>query len=88
MHAERERWHGRNWRGRHVIFGTGPVGTALTRALQESGPTVVSIPVKEYGSDPVNTTIMRGDPIDFEFALRACDGAEVIYTCINGPAKD
>jgi nucleoside-diphosphate-sugar epimerase len=63
-------------------------GAALARALQESGRTVLSVPVNEYGSDPVNTTVMRGDPTDFEFALRACDGAEVIYTCLNGPAKD
>jgi hypothetical protein len=31
---------------------------------------------------------MRGDPTDFEFARRACDGAEVIYTCLNGPADE
>jgi nucleoside-diphosphate-sugar epimerase len=75
-------------KGRHVIFGTGPVGAALAHALQDSGRTVISIPVNEYGSDPTNTTIMRGDPTDFEFALRACDGAEVIYTCLNGPADE
>ena len=75
-------------RGRHVIFGTGPVGSALAHALRESGRAVISIPVNEYGSDPINTTIMRGDPTDFEFALRACDGAEVIYTCLNGPANE
>jgi nucleoside-diphosphate-sugar epimerase len=74
-------------RGRHVIFGTGPVGAALAHALQQSGRTVISIPVNEYGSDPVGITVMRGDPTDFEFALRACDGAEVIYTCLNGPAN-
>ena len=32
--------------------------------------------------------IMRSDPTDFEFVLRACDGAEVIYSCLNGPAKE
>jgi nucleoside-diphosphate-sugar epimerase len=72
-------------RGRHVIFGTGPVGVALAHALVQSGRTVISIPVNEYGSDPVDSTVMRGDPTDFEFALRACVGAEVIYTCLNGP---
>ena len=75
-------------RGRHVIFGTGPVGVALARALEEAGRTVVSIPVNEYGSDPFGITVMRGDPTDFEFALRACTGAEVIYTCLNGPANE
>jgi len=75
-------------RGRHVIFGTGPVGAALAHALEQSGRTVISIPVNEYGSDPPNTTIMRGDPTDFEFALRACTGAETIYTCLNGPANE
>lgn len=75
-------------RGRHVIFGTGPVGVALARALERSGRSVIAIPVNEYGSDPVNTTVMRGDPTDFEFALRACTGAEVIYTCLNGPVNE
>ena len=74
-------------RGRHVIFGTGPVGAALAHALQESGRTVISIPINEYGSDPFGITVMRGDPTDFEFALRACDGADVIYSCLNGPAN-
>lgn len=75
-------------RGRHVIFGTGPVGVALARVLEQSGRTVVSIPTNEYGSDPPNSTVMRGDPTDFEFALRACVGAEVIYTCLNGPPDE
>lgn len=75
-------------RGRHVIFGTGPVGVALAHALEESGRTVISIPVNEYGSDPFGTTVMRGDPTDFEFALRACDGAEVIYSCLNAPTNE
>ena len=75
-------------RGRHVIFGAGPVGSAPARGLQESGRTVISIPVNEYGSDHVNTTATQGDPTDFEFALRTCDGAEVIYTCLNGPEND
>jgi len=40
-------------KGRHVIFGTAPVGSALARALQGSVRTVVSIPSNEYGSDPL-----------------------------------
>lgn len=75
-------------RGRHVIFGTGPVGASLSRLLHETGRTVAAIPVNEYGSDPVDATIVRGDPTDFEFALRVCDGAEVIYLCLNGPANE
>jgi len=75
-------------RGRHVIFGTGPVGVALAHALQESGRTVISVPVNEYGSDPYGIDAMRGDPTDFEFALRACAGAVAIYSCLNGPADE
>lgn len=75
-------------RGRHVIFGTGPVGVALAHALQESGRTVISVPVNEYGSDPYGIDVMRGDPTDFEFALRACAGAEAIYSCLNGPVDE
>ena len=75
-------------RGRHVIFGTGPVGAALAHALEKSGRSVISVPVNEYGSDPYGITIMRGDPTDLEFVLRACSGAEVIYSCLNGPANE
>jgi nucleoside-diphosphate-sugar epimerase len=75
-------------RGRHVIFGTGPVGVALAHALERTGKSVIVIPVNEYGSDPFDVSVMRGDPTDFEFALRACSGAEVIYTCLNGPANE
>lgn len=75
-------------RGRHVIFGTGPVGVALARALEQSGRTVVSVPVNEYGSDPFGIAVMRGDATDFEFAMRACQGASVIYSCLNGPVKE
>jgi hypothetical protein len=75
-------------RGEHVIFGTGPVGVALARVLQQTSRSVLAVPVNEYGSDPFNTTVMRGDPTDFKFALRACAGADVIYTCLNGPADE
>ena len=75
-------------RGNHVVFGTGPVGAALAHALHESGRTVVAVPVNEYGSDPFEVTVMRGDPSDYDFALQACAGADVIYSCLNGPAKE
>ena len=75
-------------RGRHVVFGTGPVGAVLARVLHETGRTVVSVPVNEYGSDPIQATVMRGDAADFEFARRACEGAEAIYLCLNGPADE
>ena len=75
-------------RGRHVIFGTGPVGAALVHALEQSGRSVISVPVNEYGSDPYGIAIMRGDPTDIEFVLRACSGAEVIYSCLNGPSNE
>ena len=75
-------------RGRHVVFGTGPVGAALARALHETGRTVVAIPVNEYGSDPMQATVIRGDAAEFEFALRVCEGADAIYLCLNGPANE
>jgi nucleoside-diphosphate-sugar epimerase len=75
-------------RGRHVVFGTGPVGAALARALHDSGRTVVAVPVNEYGSDPNDATVIRGDATDFEFASRACEGAQVIYLCLNGPPNE
>ncbi len=38
------------------------LGPRWARALQDSGRTVVSILINEYGSDRFNTTLMRGDP--------------------------
>ena len=75
-------------RGRHAIFGTGSVGTALARALQESGRTVVSIPVNKYGSDPVNTTIMRGESDRFRVRLAYLRWPRSHLHIFNGPAKD
>jgi len=75
-------------RGRHVVFGTGPVGAALARALESTGRPVIAVPVNEYGSDPMDVVVMRGDPTAYEFALRVCDGAKVIYSCLNGPANE
>jgi len=75
-------------RGRHVIFGTGPVVAALAHAMEQSVRSVISIPVNEYGSDPYGIAIMRGDRTDLEFARKACSGAEAIYSCLNGPIND
>ncbi|MDA1278839.1 MAG: NAD-dependent epimerase/dehydratase family protein [Chloroflexi bacterium] len=75
-------------RGRHVVFGTGPVGVALARLLRGTGRSVVAVPVNEYGSDPVDTDVVRGDPTDYEFVSRICEGAEVVYLCLNGPPAE
>jgi hypothetical protein len=62
------------------------LGQRWARALQDSGRTVVPILINEYGYDRFNTTLMRGDPTDFE--RRACEGADVIYACLSGPADE
>jgi nucleoside-diphosphate-sugar epimerase len=72
-------------RQKHVIIGTGPVGAALARVLREAGRSVVAVPANEYGSDPLEATVIRGDATDFEFAVGVCEGAEIIYLCLTGP---
>lgn len=67
----------------HVIYGAGPLGLAVARALLKKGHTVRI--VNRGGSaatesDPRLETI-AGDAMRSDFNRRVCAGADAVYQC-------
>lgn len=73
----------RSGEGRHVIFGAGPVGSALARLLLERGETVRV--VTRSGSGPAGADLVAADASDAGRVLEVTEGAQVIYNCVNPP---
>jgi nucleoside-diphosphate-sugar epimerase len=68
----------------HVVFGAGGgAGGALVRALTARGRTVRA--VTRSGVDLPAVDDVRADATDPEAALRAAEGATVVYHCVNVP---
>ncbi len=68
---------------RHVVFGTGPVGSALARLLAAGGEDVIA--VNRSGREPNGVRVIAGDAGDAEFATSVLRGADVAYQCLNPP---
>jgi nucleoside-diphosphate-sugar epimerase len=66
----------------HVVFGAGQVGSALARRLRSDGHRVR---VVRRSSAPLGDGIeaVAGDARDRAFAIRAAQGAAVVYHCMN-----
>lgn len=67
----------------HVIFGTGPLGQAVMRALVEKGETVrmVNRTGKRPQSVPAQVEVRGGDAYEATFTRQAAEGASVVYQC-------
>jgi nucleoside-diphosphate-sugar epimerase len=65
-----------------VVFGAGQVGSALARRLASDG---LRVRVVRRSNEPVGEGIevMAGDARDAGFAVRATEGAAVVYHCVN-----
>jgi nucleoside-diphosphate-sugar epimerase len=70
----------------HVVFGAGQVGTPLAMKLVERGQRVRVIR-RSHGEIAPGAELMPGDALDAGFCGRACEGASVVYHCMN-PAYD
>jgi nucleoside-diphosphate-sugar epimerase len=69
----------------HVIFGAGPVGRAVMRALLARGCRV-RIACRSGVSDaPAGVTSLSGDATGVAFTREACAGAAAVYNCLNAP---
>jgi nucleoside-diphosphate-sugar epimerase len=69
----------------HVVFGTGQVGSQLVDRLLARGFRVRSVRRSaEAPRHPAHETI-QADLYDSEAAIRAAQGASVIYHCTNAP---
>src|SRR5450759_1272923 len=67
----------------HIIYGAGPLGLAVARALLAQGHTVRIINrsgTAELESDPRLETV-AGDALQRDFNRRVCVGAETVYQC-------
>lgn len=68
----------------HVVYGTGPVGTAVIAELLAQGRRVRV--VTRSGARrhlPAQVEMVRGDATDPADARRACEGATHVYNCTN-----
>ena len=71
--------------GKHVIVGSGGVGTATAQALAEGGNEVTVVTRSGSGPDHPGITLMAADAAD-PFALAAAVGdADALYNCANPP---
>ena len=69
---------------KHVVFGTGPVGSALARELSGRGEQVVAVN-RSGRADVGGATVLAGDANDADFVRLVADGSAVVYQCLNPP---
>jgi nucleoside-diphosphate-sugar epimerase len=69
---------------RHVVFGTGQVGSHLVTGLVHTGHDVVAIS-RSGGRRFAGATTVAGDATDTTFTTEACHGADVVYFCLDAP---
>lgn len=69
----------------NVVFGTGPIGRAVTQELVKRGQKVRVVNRSGKADVPARVEIMKGDVTDHTFAREAAKGASVVYQCTNPP---
>ncbi len=67
----------------HTIFGAGQVGLHLAEVLLAQGLQVRIVRRGPAGPSRPGLTWLRGDLHDPSFAAAACEGAQVVYNCVN-----
>lgn len=68
----------------HVVLGSGQVGARLAALLQSEGKRV-RVVRRSTGSVAPGLELVSGDITDQAFAVRATEGAAVVYDCMNPP---
>lgn len=72
---------------RHVVFGTGQVGGHVVAQLVDAGEDVVA--VNRSGTVAFDGAAnVTGDATEPRFTVDVCDGAAVIYFCLDAPDYD
>ena len=68
----------------HVVYGSGPVGTAVVENLLAQGKPVRVVTHSGARKHlPVQAEVVRGDATDPDDARRVCAGASHVYNCTN-----
>ncbi len=65
----------------HVIFGTGPVGTATAKSLLKRGHQVRLVNRSGRASAPQGVEVVAADALEPAQAKKAVKGARVVYQC-------
>lgn len=70
----------------HVVLGAnGGIGGALARELTTQGKHVRAVNRSGKADLPTNVELVRGDALNAESLRAVCNGASVIYNCVNVP---
>ena len=72
----------------HVVFGTGPLGMAVMRALTAKGETVRMINRSGKADVPNGVSVVAADAYNLDGAREACRGATVVYQCAKPPNQE
>ena len=67
-----------------VVFGAGQVGSPLARILVERGHEV-RVVKRSPGGIPSGVLPVLGDAGDLSFCIKAAEGADAVYHCMNPP---
>lgn len=74
-----------NHHGHHVIFGAGPVGRTLLDVLVSRGVPARIVNRSGVAGAPPGVDVRMGDVLASDLARDACQGASVVYNCLNPP---
>ncbi|MFK0731350.1 MAG: NAD-dependent epimerase/dehydratase family protein [Gloeotrichia echinulata GP01] len=69
----------------HIVFGTGPLGTAVLKELHSQGKRVISVNRKGFADVPNGVEVVKGDATDANNVRLICQGATAVYNCANPP---
>jgi nucleoside-diphosphate-sugar epimerase len=67
----------------HIVFGTGPLGTAVARELLSRGRRVRLVNRSGRADVPTGAELVKGDAADPAGARQLCEGAAVVYHCAS-----
>ena len=70
---------------KHVVFGSGPIGTALADALAANGHKVIAVNRSGQAATGNGVELVAGDATDPGFTASVSDGADVINQVLNPP---
>ncbi|WP_148614753.1 NAD-dependent epimerase/dehydratase family protein [Nocardioides rubriscoriae] len=74
---------------KHVVVGSGPVGTATARELVARGHDEVVLVNRSGGGEPIDGVRRVGvDVTDVEALVSLTQGADALYNCVNPPSYD
>ena len=69
----------------HVVFGSGPIGSAVMSELLTRGYNVRVVNRHTKMNVPGGVVLVQGDATDPTFTMDACKDATVVYDCTTPP---